>query len=1233
MAALVLGVVGGYFFGPLGFLGGELIGNLLFPQKQEGPRLKDLHLQSSEYGQPIPIAYGLIRIAGQVIWQTDLQEHKHTSGGKGGPEVTTYTYSASFAVGICEGVMAGGIRRIWADGTLIYDINGGTDGSGAPTDLPCTVHLGDEDQVADPTMEAELGVGNVPGFRGLAYVVFAEWDLSNYGNRIPNLNFEVCMKAGAETPITIIYKNNNEPHTDYGQERWAFRGPAGDGAIGSAFPVITHWALDGSDIRVRVMNSADLFTYSNSPTYTAQPGIGIIDPVADAFPDMSTVPGGGQHWDPCGYFKYQDGSTTPVWRYYGTGAGEAVSSSTYAVGATLVGWSSGHPTTSLNFAYAAGVTVGEFVRAVVLTQDGTACFVMTHPSNPSGISQKWYMIEDTGGGTLGVTASGTVTGNFPSCSCRANNNVNPQGLALFEDDRVHCWVFDPTDDGTGGGKAYIWKMTGSVLAQDVSAGRCLGLDPGYARTGIPNQAGPIWTASIYIPATGFMGAVWGTSVVLFGRLSGTAPTHLYEIVGDQSDRAGLDVSEYDVTDLTPEVRGYVFGKQADCRAAIQPLMQGFFFDATERAGVVTFVRRGKPSTLTIPTDDLAARTDGSEPPANIEIKRTQEVDLPALLNVTYFDPDFDYQQGSQQARRQVTQSQSRSDIELPIVFTASEARAVAWILLLSSWLERESFTVRLPRKYLDSEPTDVVTAGLYMMRFGRKTDGGNGIVQFEGVRTSEAVYVAAPTAVGGSGGGPSTPPISQGTQLFLLAIPLISDGDDGTAFYAAMAGAVDDTWRGASLYRSADNGATWAQVASLGIPSTIGTAGTALPDFGGGNVFDEASEATITIGPGGGELASSDRAGLMQGANKALLGKEIIQFRSAVLTAPGVYKLSGFLRGRRGTDRFIGEHVDGETFILLSTVTPVLDPVSYRGQALQYKAVTFGSNLSAAPTYTFTDTGSTLQPYSPVHLAGGINHSNDIIINWTRRTRIGGQWVNFSDVPLSEASEEYVLQVWDATYTVCARVVTGLTSPTFTYTAAMQTTDFGADQQVVYVTVAQIGSYGAGVQAAAAINGGGASIDAPLSPKTPYNTKPPPAPPVTNCSAITGTVTNVTLTYTAGVQQNFTPTDFGIDDAWVIKLVVPGSPSPMVINIVGAEYNGPPTQRDTIVGASPCATVPIIPGAQGIGDQGFSYSFYVGLNPDAKQIHLQPGQTIYITITTRGTSEMICNASFLPKPV
>jgi hypothetical protein len=125
MATLVLTTVGGLVGGPIGAALGGLAGqaidrNVLFkPKGRQGPRLTELAVQTSRYGQPIPRLFGRMRVAGQVIWATDLVEHRgRQGGGKGQPNVTTYAYSASFAVALSARAIRG-VGRIWADGNLL----------------------------------------------------------------------------------------------------------------------------------------------------------------------------------------------------------------------------------------------------------------------------------------------------------------------------------------------------------------------------------------------------------------------------------------------------------------------------------------------------------------------------------------------------------------------------------------------------------------------------------------------------------------------------------------------------------------------------------------------------------------------------------------------------------------------------------------------------------------------------------------------------------------------------------------------------------------------------------------------------------------------------------------------------------------------------------------------------------------------------------------------------------
>jgi len=157
----------------------------LFAPHREGPRLTELPVQTSTDGAPMARIWGRGRIAGQVIWASRFAEHRNeTGGGKGGPSRTEFTYSLSFAVGLCEGAISG-IGRIWANGALLDRSR-----------YPVRVHTGGQEQWPDALIQAVEGA-EAPAFRGTAYAVMEDWPLDAFGNRFPNLSFEVFRPAGS----------------------------------------------------------------------------------------------------------------------------------------------------------------------------------------------------------------------------------------------------------------------------------------------------------------------------------------------------------------------------------------------------------------------------------------------------------------------------------------------------------------------------------------------------------------------------------------------------------------------------------------------------------------------------------------------------------------------------------------------------------------------------------------------------------------------------------------------------------------------------------------------------------------------------------------------------------------------------------------------------------------------------------------------------------------------------
>jgi hypothetical protein len=194
----------------------------------ETGRIERFRLNGASEGAAIPLVFGRMRVGGQVIWASRFEERKATSGGGKGrpsrPKVTSYSYFVSLAIAVGEGAIAR-VGRVWADGAEI-----------APDEITMRVYPGSEDQLPDPKIEAVEGAGMAPAYRGTAYVVIEDLDLTPFGNRVPQFNFEVVrgepeglggvpdvsrlVKGIAMMPGTGEYALATTPvHYDYGSGR------------------------------------------------------------------------------------------------------------------------------------------------------------------------------------------------------------------------------------------------------------------------------------------------------------------------------------------------------------------------------------------------------------------------------------------------------------------------------------------------------------------------------------------------------------------------------------------------------------------------------------------------------------------------------------------------------------------------------------------------------------------------------------------------------------------------------------------------------------------------------------------------------------------------------------------------------------------------------------------------------------------------------------------------------
>ena len=213
-----IGAVVGYWFGgPTGAQWGFAIGGGLGALTADrpniqGPRLEDLKIVGTDYGQAIPWVSGSPRLAPQYIWASPLREiaNSKKQGKGGGSKVTSFTYECDVILLLSENITEG-VARDWINNELVR--NGLTVKDGVWAGI--TVYTGEIDQLPDPTYEAAMGAGNAPAYRGRTTIVIRSLQLGN-GKQLPNIEHQLNTLGGLDLTGVIINAPLNEdyPGTD-----------------------------------------------------------------------------------------------------------------------------------------------------------------------------------------------------------------------------------------------------------------------------------------------------------------------------------------------------------------------------------------------------------------------------------------------------------------------------------------------------------------------------------------------------------------------------------------------------------------------------------------------------------------------------------------------------------------------------------------------------------------------------------------------------------------------------------------------------------------------------------------------------------------------------------------------------------------------------------------------------------------------------------------------------------
>jgi hypothetical protein len=563
------------------------------------------------------------------------------------------------------------------------------------------------------------------------------------------------------------------------------------------------------------------------------------------------------------------------------------------------------------------------------------------------------------------------------------------------------------------------------------------------------------------------GNLWATGHWINGKLGISS---LGAIIAELLEATGLAPADYDVSRLTDDVSGYIITDHITAREAIEQLQSAYFFDAVESDGILKFVPRSPSHNPQIPitsiTEEELVPNNNGDILETLELNIAQELELPQKISLTHIDRAQNYDLVTVEATRQVTDTREQVNFSLPIVLSNSESLKIAEITLYNAWQERINYQLTLPPKYAYLEPTDIIEVKVrgvsHRMRIIKTDMVRSGMMKIIAISFNMVTYDFYRNTDYLLPSYELPKPVADTVMELIDAPPLPNDEVNAEGVLRIAVTGSSSNWQGVAIYQSIDNNEDYRLLGAAAIPSIAGVILEPLPPTSP-LIFDYGS--TITVQLFAGTLTSVTESALLNGANAALIGEELVQFQNAELIGDNRYALSKLLRGRQGSEWAIDTHKAGESFILLNSrlITCKLSS-ELIGKAISYKAVSIGKSLAETEAVQFTYNGKRLKPFAPVSLRTMQDSEGNICISWIRRSRINSSWRNHSDVPVGEEQELYQIEIRSGD--TLLRTIEANTCSCI-YSREQQTADFGNKipkklTATLYQISAQIGrGYGA----------------------------------------------------------------------------------------------------------------------------------------------------------------------------
>ena len=1069
----VIGAVVGFYAGgnvALGYSIGSGLGGYLTAEDIEHPLNEDFSVDSTGYGSVIKIINGTDKVQCVPIW-AHFDTQKNSESAKGGAKEISYDYSVDIALLIGEPTDA--VIRVWHGPDLIIDNRPASESGSIELEsgmlISYTFYNGAVDQEPDPLMESHLGVGNVPAYRHVSMLVIEGLDLTATQGRALPIFVEARRKEGVggdfEGEVIDHTGNLTQPFIPLSRTDSLYS--VISTAIDST-PTCDWWygavtAVKSAIIRSdkNVSGSIQIAVVSDRDSC-----ISVSPKVIAASLRNAPLYSGG---DPYEVMT----ETLGYWRLADDGH----------VTATINGWVATVGTTLIIIRDRFGTRKTVAIPFPIIITDTGANVISDTPSGEID-----YPLDGSSNGQSGICRSlvaasddktvlyyafgsvifkyfvitDSVTGSVSLSKTSINFDVSTLPVPC---DRVRFLAVSSVGDvyflirSTVDGAAHIYSYDESFVAMKT-----------YTTDATADGTGPIPDYSQCVQVKNNFAIVNNTSTLYSVELSSSTsaveiriatergsanlglnqyrlsmknigmqtyqnlatifsqsaePDALSDIIASYC--RNLNVTQYDASLLTDEIDGVTLDRSATGKDAIATLQKLFFFSGyVDSTGKIIFRPLSTTPTVTIDADDLGAGINEADD-SRVVLTIPNEKARPKEVRLGYRPREAQYENAVQTIRLAASDTQEVIEDSYRIVISDQAAKNIA-NRMAHDLAVRAQISINVPFAYQEIVPGDVITipdeSRTHVARVTRVRKAQTGIYSIEAEKVSQAPQAPAATAH-----------VIAGQQIAVVAAPdlivfqgILRDQDDNLGIYVI--GGQKGLATSPAAIKTSVGGGAWGEIGTLGGTSITGYAIDVMGD-GKPDITDYQRSVTVMLWDDTATLESITYSQLMNGNNAALIGNEVIGFKSATLQPNGAFLLEGIVGGRQGTEQEMGGHAVGDRFALIdeAKMYRLYFPQGAIGASRSFSlSIPRATDTAAA---TVVQSGVSLKPWEPAHVKAAL--TTNIAITWSPRYRVNASWINGVDATPDSNEQSWRVDIYDQADDITLLRTAAVTAATYDY--------------------------------------------------------------------------------------------------------------------------------------------------------------------------------------------------------